>query len=264
MTPLAGTVKRSRRRERWLWVLAASLVVGVHGAAGLAILGRDPAPPEAPAAAPLVMEVAFFAAAAPATEAAPPPVESPPEPPRQEPPPEPEIEPEVVLEELPEPEPPEAEPDPEPQPGPRPEPEQQQAEQQPEPAEQVATTPSPAVEAPEIEQVAAAPNLGVPDAQAVEAEQLWHSAVVAHLERRKRYPRQALVMRREGVPQVRFTLDRQGKVLEAALEKPSGETLLDREALALIRRAEPLPKPPPEVGGEQISLVVPVEFFIGP
>lgn len=254
MTPLAGNLRRRRRREPWLWALAAMLAVGAHGAAAVALLWRSPPLPEAPMAAPLVMDVAFFAAAAPATSAAPPPVESPPEPPRQEPPPEPEIEPEVVLEEVPEPEP---EPEPEPQPEAEPEPE-------PEPAEQVAAAASPAVDAPETEQMAAAPNPGTPSPQAVEAEQRWHSTVVAHLEQRKRYPRQARVMRREGVPLVRFTLDRQGKVLEAALEQPSGETLLDREALALLRRAEPLPKPPPEVGGEQISLVVPIAFSITP
>ena len=60
---------------------------------------------------------------------------------------------------------------------------------------------------------------------------------------------------------VRFTMDRQGRVLSAALERSSGHAALDREALALLERAQPLPAPPAETPGERITLTVPVEFF---
>ncbi len=57
-------------------------------------------------------------------------------------------------------------------------------------------------------------------------------------------------------------MDRDGKVLSARIEKSSGYDLLDEETLALIERAQPLPKPPPDVAGNPIELVVPIEFFL--
>jgi protein TonB len=39
--------------------------------------------------------------------------------------------------------------------------------------------------------------------------------------------------------------------------------LKGRAALDMLTRAQPLPRPPAEVEGDRIELVVPVEFFIG-
>jgi len=91
--------------------------------------------------------------------------------------------------------------------------------------------------------------------------QTWQGRLLAHLERRKRYPAEARARRLQGVAHVRFTMDRQGRVLSAALEHSSGHAALDREALALLQRAQPLPPPPAETPGERITLTVPVEFF---
>jgi TonB family protein len=90
------------------------------------------------------------------------------------------------------------------------------------------------------------------------AQNLWFQ--VQHL----RYPRAAMARRQQGVPYVRFVMDREGHVLSATLERSSGFPDLDREAVALPRRAQPLPKPPANTRPEQatIELVVPVEFFV--
>ena len=61
---------------------------------------------------------------------------------------------------------------------------------------------------------------------------------------------------------LRFAMDRSGKVLSAKIDKPSGVDALDQEALALVQRAQPLPKPPAEFPGNPIELVVPVEFSL--
>jgi len=37
---------------------------------------------------------------------------------------------------------------------------------------------------------------------------------------------------------------------------------LDQETLALVARAQPLPKPPPEVASDRIELVVPIAFSL--
>jgi len=42
--------------------------------------------------------------------------------------------------------------------------------------------------------------------------------------------------------------------------RSSGSNLLDRETLALVERAQPLPPPPPEVSGSQIAVVVPIRY----
>ena len=88
----------------------------------------------------------------------------------------------------------------------------------------------------------------------------WQSRVLARLNAVKAYPSSARARRQQGVVLIRFTLDRTGAVLAASLAQTSGFALLDREALALPKRATPLPKPPEDVKGERIELVVPVEF----
>lgn len=90
----------------------------------------------------------------------------------------------------------------------------------------------------------------------------WQGLLLAQLERFKRYPAEAQTRHQQGVAYLRFIMDRDGRVLSAQLEKSSGHDLLDREAQALIERAQPLPKPPPELGSDQIELVVPIVFSL--
>lgn len=71
----------------------------------------------------------------------------------------------------------------------------------------------------------------------------WQARLMAHLERRKRYPPGG---RGEGIAHVRFSIDDQGRVLSSALARSSGVAELDEAALALVRRASPVPAPPPD------------------
>ncbi len=80
---------------------------------------------------------------------------------------------------------------------------------------------------------------------AISGKAAWQSDVLAHLSRYKRYPREALRYRLEGISHVRFVVDHKGKVLTAELFASSGAKMLDREAMILISRAQPLPIPPP-------------------
>jgi len=94
------------------------------------------------------------------------------------------------------------------------------------------------------------------------AADTWEGRVLAALHIERRYPRLAMARRQQGVPYIRFVMDRDGKVLSSRLERSSGFGELDREAVALAKRAAPLPKPPGDVAGETIEFVVPVEFFL--
>lgn len=88
----------------------------------------------------------------------------------------------------------------------------------------------------------------------------WQARVLGRLNAVKSYPVSARARRQQGVAMIRFTLDRKGNVLDVALAQSSGFALLDREALALPKRASPLPAPPDDMKGEKIELLVPVEF----
>ncbi len=93
----------------------------------------------------------------------------------------------------------------------------------------------------------------------VQAEQKWLGRLAAHLERRKRYPKAALSRRQEGLVQVRFVVAPDGTIVSPELVSPSGVPELDEEVLGLLRRASPVPKPPPDVN---TFVTVPISFTI--
>jgi len=76
----------------------------------------------------------------------------------------------------------------------------------------------------------------------------------------RHYPRRARLQGQQGTARVLFTLDREGKVVHSRIEQSSGHDLLDREVLAMIERAQPLPPIPDRVGRSRLELILPVEF----
>lgn len=99
----------------------------------------------------------------------------------------------------------------------------------------------------------AAPTSGIASSNSIAT---WRGSVMAHLNRHKRYPREG----GHGTASIAFRINRSGHVLSSRLIRSSGSTALDREAVALARRASPLPPPPPNIGGGAIVLTVPVRF----
>ncbi|RIK83138.1 MAG: energy transducer TonB [Hyphomicrobiales bacterium] len=85
----------------------------------------------------------------------------------------------------------------------------------------------------------------------------WQARVASHLERRKRYPAAARRQGQQGTAQVRFTIDGSGNVQSVSLLRSSGVPALDEEVVALVRRASPVPAPPP---GVNRTIVVPIRF----
>ncbi len=94
------------------------------------------------------------------------------------------------------------------------------------------------------------------------AMEQWQMRVLEHLQRHRRYPAQAQRRRQEGVAELRFSLDRHGRLLHVALEQGSGFEMLDAEALAVAARAQPFPPPPAAFGDNPIEVVVPVQFAL--
>ncbi|HIE5095364.1 TPA: energy transducer TonB [Stenotrophomonas maltophilia] len=94
------------------------------------------------------------------------------------------------------------------------------------------------------------------------AEASWEGRLLGHLQKHRRYPRQAERLRQQGVVYVRFAVARDGVVSALGLGRSSGFALLDQETLDTVRRASPVPAPPAEVAGDPVEVMVPVSFFL--
>jgi periplasmic protein TonB len=167
------------------------------------------------------------------------------------------------------------EPPPEVAPAPNPEvavqPPPPQEIQQETPKRQEPRPPAPATTAPQAipDQVAAlpaAPTQGKQNPDASKTRQTWKMQVFTILKRTIRYPEVANRRGQTGTVYVYFILDRQGHLLDSRVIRSSGVAALDEEALALLRRAQPFPPPPPEepgnpdMPGNPVPLNVPVNF----
>jgi protein TonB len=243
-------------RESIRWGGSFAVVLAVHaGAVGVALGWSEAAAPHSPAPAAVMVELAPLPVAPIAT-----PNEAPPAPelseviPEPEPPPPVEMPPPVVAEvTLPEPEPPppvDLKPPP-------PKPEVKPPERKP-PQPRVAAPQTAPAEAPQP----AAPAPGVPVVRSSNALPTWRGLLMSHFERHKRYPNEAQRARHQGVVHVRFTMDRQGRVLAARIERGANVPSLDQEGLDLLRRAQPLPPLPADQPGDTLELIVPIQFFL--
>lgn len=96
----------------------------------------------------------------------------------------------------------------------------------------------------------------------VEAMATWQADLLMHIERHKRYPQQARRRGMEAVIYVQVIIDREGRVVQHQLIEASQYKSLNREVLALITRAQPLPVPPAEFGDEVVEFVVPIRFSL--
>ena len=104
-----------------------------------------------------------------------------------------------------------------------------------------------------------APALGTGDS-ARRQRATWQKQLVAHLDRHKRYPAQRQQKTAEIL--IGFILDRTGHVLSTSIVKGSGDTAFDEAALAMIRRSDPVPQPPPLVADEGLNFTLPVIFRV--
>ena len=105
--------------------------------------------------------------------------------------------------------------------------------------------------------VSAAPVLGTGES-ARRVRTTWQRQLLAHLDRHKRYPSGAT--HPTGQVMVSFLLDRLGHVVSVSVLKGSGDAALDQAALAMMRRSDPVPQPPPLVADEGLTFSIPVVF----
>jgi periplasmic protein TonB len=90
----------------------------------------------------------------------------------------------------------------------------------------------------------------------------WESLLAAHLEHFKRYPTEARSRGEQGTARVAFTIDHEGHLLRSRIVQSSGSAVLDQETLAMLVRAQPMPRPPDQVSNADLTFIVPVRFNI--
>jgi periplasmic protein TonB len=230
----------SRRADTARWVACFTITLIAHGIAALALLNSLESSSDFDAGAPVVMLELPEVAAAPAIPPndlipGPPELESEPTPPPKEETKPPETETEDAL---PTPEPPKPQP----------------------PEDEKPPTSTPSVEIPPSEAAPPTPGAAV---QKLRIDTFrWQTALAAHIERFKRYPAKARSSGEQGVTTVAFTIDRQGQLLTSHIVQSSGSPMLDQETLAMLARAQPMPRPPSEIPDNKLSFVVPVRFNI--
>jgi periplasmic protein TonB len=104
-----------------------------------------------------------------------------------------------------------------------------------------------------------APELGTGESLR-RVRRTWQKELSAHLDKYKRYPGDRSHKSAEIV--IRFVLDRAGHVVSADIDKTSGDAAFDNAALAMMRRADPVPAPPPLVADETLTFSLPVIFRV--
>jgi protein TonB len=104
-----------------------------------------------------------------------------------------------------------------------------------------------------------APAQGTGDS-ARRARVTWQKELVAHLDKHKKYP--ADRQQKTAEITVNFEIDRVGHVLTVSILKSSGDSAFDEAALAMVRRSDPLPQPPPLIADEGLSFTLPVIFRV--
>jgi protein TonB len=139
----------------------------------------------------------------------------------------------------------------------QPPPPQQQADVTLPQQEQKVEKPEPAPVTPAPETRAAPKNAKVGEFTEA-ASKRYGELVFGHLQKFKRYPTAAHGA--FGTVEVRFALNRSGEVISSEVTKSSGNGVLDREALDILRRASPFPAFPAAKPGTEDSYIAPVAF----
>jgi periplasmic protein TonB len=81
----------------------------------------------------------------------------------------------------------------------------------------------------------------------------------AHIETYRQYPLAARRARIQGTVELMFAMDRNGIVLGVWIKRSSGYPVLDKEAVATVLRAQPLPAIPAKLP-DPLNITLPVSF----
>jgi protein TonB len=106
---------------------------------------------------------------------------------------------------------------------------------------------------------AAANRRGENNASAGVSSDKWKSKLFSHMNRNARYL-QRKMRNAKGLVTVAFVIDPSGNVLSARVAGSSGDPAVDQLALEAVRRASPVPAPPPALAEPRKSISLPMLF----
>jgi protein TonB len=128
----------------------------------------------------------------------------------------------------------------------------------PKTAPQSKPQPKPASARPAAAEPTGAPKAAAQKAAAPKADiGAYRASLYARIYSVVRYPAAARSRGATGVATVNFSLDARGQVTSASLAQSSGDSTLDEDAVATVRRASPLPAPPE---GAPHAYTVPIHY----
>ena len=96
----------------------------------------------------------------------------------------------------------------------------------------------------------------------LDAVDLFTNNLAFHISKFKKYPRIAQRRGWQGNVVVKLVMSDTGNIQSLSIEQSSGYNALDEEAMKMIERAKPLPKPPEILAGDEINIFVPVNFAL--
>ena len=91
---------------------------------------------------------------------------------------------------------------------------------------------------------------------------VWMRAVSARVGQFFYYPPAALAVRRTGLAIVHFQVARNGQIESLAISKSSGDAELDKAAMDIVQKAQPLPLIPERMHASQVEGELPINFGV--
>jgi protein TonB len=104
----------------------------------------------------------------------------------------------------------------------------------------------------------ASPSAGVKQETPSIAVATWERALKIRLDSKKSYPPGARGAK--GSAEVMFRIDRNGHVVDSRIVRSSGSAILDQDALATLKRADPFPVPPDGVTDDDLAITAPIRY----
>ena len=105
---------------------------------------------------------------------------------------------------------------------------------------------------------AKAPVIGIgKDRQKLTA--VWSQKISAYLKLHKRFP-DGKNKQKSGTVKVFIVLSRLGHVTTVSVAQSSGDAAFDEAAVAMVRRSDPMPRPPAALTDDEFKFTLPVDF----
>ena len=92
----------------------------------------------------------------------------------------------------------------------------------------------------------------------------YSTTITKAISKQKRYPRIAQMRGWQGEIIAILEIDGKGNLITSKIDKTSGFKILDKEVIAMIKRASPLPAPPLELQSKVLTINVPISFKLQP